>query len=49
MMLLKGMSSFTQEYSCILTADPEQRASLMQAVEKHRRDYPDFRKFTLRK
>ena len=40
---------FYSEYSWILTADPEQRASLMQGVEKHRCDYPDFRKLTLRK
>ena len=39
---------FYLEYSCILTADPKQRV-IMQAIEKHRRDYPDFRKLTLRK
>lgn len=40
---------FYSEYSSILTDNEEQRASLLQAVEKHRHDYPDFRKSTLRK
>ena len=35
------------DYTTILTDDEQQKLSLIQAVEKHRQDYPDFRKSTL--
>ena len=38
---------FNLDYATIITDNDEQKASLIQAVEQHRRDYPDFRKSTL--
>ena len=37
------------EYAAILTDNPVQPASLLQSVEQHRKNYPDFRKRTLKK
>ena len=34
------------DYATILTDDERQKSSLIQAVEKHRQNCPDFRKFT---
>ena len=36
------------DYSAFLTENEGQRASLLQAIERHRREYPDFRKSTLK-
>ena len=35
------------DYAVILTENEEQRASLLHAVEKHRKQYVDFKKSTL--
>ena len=35
------------DYAAILTENEEQRASLLQVVEKHRKQYVDFKKSTL--
>ena len=37
----------TDYYATILTDHERQKSSLMQAVEKHRQDYSDFRKYPL--
>lgn len=37
------------DYATILTDNEEQRAGILQAVEKHRKEFPDFRKSTLSK
>ena len=36
-----------QDYAAILTENEEQRRSLLQIVEKHRKEFPNFRKSTL--
>jgi len=38
---------FNQDYAAILTENEEQRRSLLQIVEKHRKEFPNFRKSTL--
>ena len=35
------------DYAAIITDDERKNSSLIQAVEEHRQDYPDFRKSTL--
>lgn len=35
------------DFSTIITTDPEQRQALLQAVENHRKKFPDFKKKTL--
>ena len=37
------------DYANIITSDPEQRAALLQGVEKHRSEFKDFDKKTLNK
>ena len=37
------------DYAKISTDDEEQRAAILQAVERHRKEYPDFFKYTLSK
>ena len=37
------------DFASIITCDPEQRAALLQGVEKHRQQYKDFDKKTLNK
>ena len=35
------------DYDTIITEDERRNSSLIQAVEEHRQDYPDFTKSTL--
>ena len=43
----KGLKLNTDYYATIPTDHERQKSSLMQAEEKHRQDYPDFRKYPL--
>jgi len=40
---------FNSDYTALLTDDPVQRASLLQAIEVHRHKFPDFFKAALAK
>ena len=37
------------ECCLIITDNADQRSALIQVIEQHRKDYPDFKKATLRK
>ena len=45
----EGSVKLNTENAAILTVNPVQRASLLQSVVQHRKNYPDFRKITLNK
>jgi len=47
--LLNTLPQINSEYTALLTDDPVQRASLLQAVEEHRHKFPDFLKSALAK